>query len=182
MQDVDWLVYISRCVHICAVIVVIGGAAFQLLALLPALRSAPADDSAKAIGDAVRKKWARFIHVAIALLLITGGINFWRLAIPPKVDAIPYHPIFGVKLLAAMTIFFIASALVGSAPGFEKMRRNAGRWLAWVVVLALAIVFLSGLLYQIRLSQKEAPSETTSTAMLSGFQSTGGFISPPSVA
>ncbi len=92
----------------------------------------------------------RFVHSSIAMLMLTGAFNFFMLAILPKIETIPYHPIFGVKVLAALLVFFLSIALAGRSPGFEKMRQNRRKWLSVIVALAALIVFLSGVLSQVR--------------------------------
>jgi hypothetical protein len=84
------------------------------------------------------------------VLLLTGGFNFLRLAMPPKISPMPYHAIFGVKLLAALAVFFIASALAGRAPGFARLRARSRWWLGMLLVLAAIIIALSGVLSQVR--------------------------------
>ncbi|MEK7756433.1 MAG: hypothetical protein AAB385_04400, partial [Planctomycetota bacterium] len=103
--------------------------------------------------EAVRARWAKFVHASIALLLITGAINFAILALPPKIKALPYHPIFGVKLLAAFAVFFIASALMSRGPGFAGIRAKRAKWLGILLALGGIIVLLSGILNQIRTAQ-----------------------------
>ena len=90
------------------------------------------------------------VHVCIVLLLVTGGLNFYRLVLVPKVAPMPYHALFGLKFFAAMGVFFLASALLGRSPGMEGMRRNAGRWLSVIVLLGVFIVVTSGVLSQLR--------------------------------
>jgi len=104
--------------------------------------------------EAVRVRWARFVHASIALLLVTGSINFAILALPPKVEPIPYHPMFGVKVLAALAVFFIATALVGRSAALARMRQARKKWLTVSIVLAALIVLLSGILSQVRISPR----------------------------
>lgn len=164
MEEINVLLWISRSLHIAAVIVTIGGAAFLRLALLPGANQALEEEPHQRLREAVRKRWAHVVRAGIALLLITGAINFIILAVPPKIDAIPYHPIFGVKVLAAFGVFMIASALVGKSPAFAKLRRNERTWLNVLLALAVVIVLLSGLLSQVRGTQSTAvdrPGPTT---------------------
>jgi hypothetical protein len=122
-------------------------------ALLPAAKATLTDDVHERLREAIRARWARVIHASIALLLITGSINFVILALPPKIHPIPYHPIFGVKFLAALGVFFIAEALVSRGPGFASIRANRAKWLNILLALGGLIVLLSGILNQIRTAQ-----------------------------
>lgn len=153
MNDIDIPLLLSRWLHISAAILAIGGAAFMALALLPAARDTLDEPAQERLREAIRRRWSKFVLAAIALLLLTGAFNFWTLALAPKIKPMPYHAIFGVKFLAAMVIFFVASALVGRSPGVAGMRKNAGRALTLILVLAALVVLLSGLLNRVRSSQ-----------------------------
>lgn len=136
--------------HILAAIVALGGAAFLRFALAPAARATLADDDHGRLRDAVRARWAKLVHAAIAVLLLTGVVNFVVLVLIRDVDPMPYHGVFGVKFVAALGVFFLASALVGRGAGFSAMRANPRRPLTLILVLGALIVLLSGLLGQIR--------------------------------
>lgn len=150
MEHVDFVVLISRWLHIMAVVIAIGGAAYVRLALGPAIKDALEPDAGAKLRGAIRSRWAKIVHGCILVLLATGFTNFYFLAIKPHVESIPYHALFGPKLLLAMVIFFIATALVGRAPGLDKMRASSSKWLSILLMLAVIVIFLSGLLSQIR--------------------------------
>ena len=136
--------------------VAIGGAAFMRFALLPAATEALGAEEHERLRSAMRKRWARVVMICIALLFLTGAANFVMLAVPPKIEAIPYHPIFGLKVLAAFGVFFLASALAGRSPGLARMRQDPAKWYGILLGLALLIVLLSVILGEIR-SQSPAP-------------------------
>jgi uncharacterized membrane protein len=150
---VNVVLLISRWIHLASAIVAVGGAVFMRYALLPAAKTTLADDVHERLREAVRTRWVKFVYASIALLLITGSINFAILAIPPKIKPLPYHPIFGVKLLAAFAVFFIASALMSKGPGFANIRANRAKWLGILLALGGLIVLLSGILNQVRIAQ-----------------------------
>ena len=156
------MLLISRWIHLASAIVAVGGAVFMLFALLPAAKSTLTDEVHERLREAVRARWAKFVHASIALLLITGAINFAILALPPKIKALPYHPVFGIKLLAAFAVFFIASALMSKGPGFAVIRAKRAKWLGILLGLGGIIVLLSGILNQVRTSQ---PHPTAITGM-----------------
>ena len=86
---------------------------------------------------------------AIGLLLLSGMYNFVVSSIPRAKEAdvtAVYHAIFGVKVLAAIGVFFLTSVLLGRAPAFDRMRATPGKWLALNALLAVAVVLLSGVL------------------------------------
>lgn len=150
MGEIDYFVLLSRWLHIVAAAFMIGGAGFALFALLPGTGESLAEDHCESTRKAVRRKWLGLVNLSIALLLVTGFLNFYLLVIVPKVPTMPYHALFGAKLLAAFVIFFFATALNGSAPGLDGLRANSRRWLTMVLVLGIMIVFISGALSQLR--------------------------------
>lgn len=150
MESSDYLLLITRWLHIGAVVVAIGGAFFMRVALMPAAKATLDDATHAKLREALRARWFIVVQSCIAILLVTGGINFVMLAMPPKVEPMPYHAIFGVKFLAAMGVFFIASVLAGRGEGMAKMRANRAKWLTVLLILAGVIVALSGVLNRIR--------------------------------
>ncbi len=54
-----------------------------------------------------------------------------------------YHALIGTKMILALVIFFIASALVGKSQAFAAMRAKRGKWLGILVLLACVIVLIS---------------------------------------
>lgn len=149
----DWIIMVSRWLHLAAVVLAIGGAAYARFALLPGMGEVLDETSREKLREAVRRRWAKFVHISIAVLLITGSFNFVMLAMPPAVHPLPYHPIFGLKFLAALAVFAMASVLVGRSPNFEALRRNSGKWLSMILLLAVVIILLSGVLNKIRVAQ-----------------------------
>jgi uncharacterized membrane protein len=135
----------SRWVHILSVVVAIGGAIFIRFALLPSAKEVLSDDAHAQLRKNVTNRWKMVIHVCIALLIVTGGYNFF-MTFQHGVKPLPYHPIFGVKLLMAFAVFFLASALNGTSPGFAKFRENAPKWLTIQITLAATIILISGVL------------------------------------
>lgn len=168
MEDLILLVF--RWLHIGSAIAAIGGAFFMRVALMPSAASTLDDDTHARLREAIRARWARVVHVSIAILLVTGGFNFVMLALPPKIEPMPYHAIFGVKLLAALAIFFIASVLVGRGEGLAAMRAQRAKWLTILLVLATLIIMLSGILNRLRTERPAAivptPLQTTGASAL----------------
>ncbi|MCH7596194.1 MAG: hypothetical protein IID35_06500 [Planctomycetes bacterium] len=164
MEEVNITLLLLRWVHILAAMGAIGGALFMRFALLPAADSALDDEAHTKLREALRGRWARVVHTCIALLLITGGVNFALFALPPNVEAIPYHPIFGVKVLAAFAVFFVVSILMGRGTGFPSIRGNRARALSIVIGLGVLIVLLSGLLNQIRTGPAGTPPANDETS------------------
>ena len=91
--------------------------------------------------------WKRIVHSGIALFILTGALNYYRVIAKGTHKGDPlYHALLGTKIILALVIFFIASLLVGRSPAFEGVRRNAPRWLLVNLLLAAIIVAISGFL------------------------------------
>ena len=109
---------------------------------MPALASLP-DDTRRSVSDAVSRRWKPFVHIGVVLFLVSGLYNYMQAIGSHKGDGL-YHALLGIKMLAALFIFFIAAALVGRSPKLEPMRQQRGKWLTILVVLAMLIVGISG--------------------------------------
>ena len=141
------LASLSRILHVTTAIVLVGGTFFVRFVLMPAASSALANDVHDRLRAAVISGWKKFVHGGIGLFLLTGGYNYYRVIVSGehKGDAL-YHALLGTKIFLALFVFFIASALVGRSAGFENLRRDARRWLAINILVALATVAISGFL------------------------------------
>jgi uncharacterized membrane protein len=141
----DLLTILSRWAHIIAAVTAVGGAFFMRLVLLPAARDTLSDENHGQLQQAVLKRWKMIVHTAIALLIISGGYNLY-LSMQDHISQGTYHMIFGVKLLGALAVFFLAIALTGKSAAFAPIRQQRIRWTGIVCVLGLLIIMLSGIL------------------------------------
>ena len=145
-MDTDLIVpVIFRWLHIGPVIVAIGGAFFARFIILPSLAETLSEDQRGQVHSAVIRRWKRVLHLCIGLILISGIYNVYR-GIVVLEKAMLYHILFLPKFLAALGIFFIASALVGKSEAFENMRRDNKKWLGILIALAVVIVLISGVM------------------------------------
>ena len=138
---------LTRILHVGTAIVVVGGTFFIRFVLFPAATQNLADDVHGRLRSAVIGTWKKIVHAGIGLFILTGGINYYRVVAEGKHkgDAL-YHALLGTKILLALAIFFIASALVGRAAAFDGMRRKAPQWLLVNLLLAAIVIALSGFL------------------------------------
>ncbi len=136
-----WIDYLSRVTHISTAIALIGGSVFTLCVLMPAAKLISEDAHAK-LSQGIGARWKRFVHTGILLVLVSGFYNYFRAMPLHKGDGL-YHALVGTKMLLALGVFFIASALVGRSQAFAAMRAQRGKWLAVLVLLACAIVLIS---------------------------------------
>lgn len=134
---------LSRWIHVGTAIVLIGGTCFMRFVLLPSARATLTEESHEALREAVRNRWKRFVHLGIALLLISGSYNYIK-AMPGHKGVPLYHALIGIKILLALAVFFLGSALVGRSPAFAKMREFPRPWLMLILLLSAAIVGISG--------------------------------------
>lgn len=148
----DPLLLASRWLHILPGVFAAGATLFTWLVLQPAAAGLP-DEPHASLRSAVRERLAKWVHICVTLLLLTGFANFFLVAIPQLRTygaAMPYHAIFGVKLLAALFVFFSQSLLVGRSALAQKWQASARKWTGVNALLLLMIVLLSGVMGQLR--------------------------------
>ena len=143
---VDIPATLLRILHIGSALLAAGGALFQFIALHPTLADLPAEQR-KPIREAVVARWRAVVFAAIALLLISGLINFVAYKIPqykplPSNVKMVYHTLFGLHMLAGLLAFHAASVLVLPGAKGERYRDNAGFWLKYLAVIFTLIVIL----------------------------------------
>lgn len=137
------LAFLSRWLHILGAITLAGGTIFMRFALLPALAEQPGEIDLSVRAGVVRR-WRLFVHSMIGVILLTGCYNFFaRFA---EVKPMPYHALFGLKLIIGMVVFFLASALVGSSRGLQPLRDKAKTVLTINAILAVILVLIGGLM------------------------------------
>lgn len=178
--SVDLPLLISRWVHISSVVAAIGGVVFMRFGLMPAANEALTEEAHAELREAVRRRWAKFVHGSIAMLLLTGFYNFYALAIKPGVDPV-YHAIFGPKILLAFGVFFIGSGLLARSTAFAWMQRDRKKWSGVLLVLAALIILLSGILNQVR-GSTQSRTGPNSPAATSGAGAGHGEADKPGIA
>jgi uncharacterized membrane protein len=137
----------ARVLHILAAILLLGGALFTRLALMPAAAQLPDEEHAK-LREAISRRWRKLVALGIAVLIFTGFYNYlWVLG--PRHSAAgdkSYHMWMGIKILLAFVAFFFASALAGRAKIFEGIRRNSKVYLTLTIVVSVLVVVIAGVL------------------------------------
>ena len=129
---------ISRWMHVGIAIILVGGTAFFRLVIMPVL----GDEHAELIGK-IRDRWKKFVHAGIGMFIVSGGYNYWLMMEKHAGDKL-YHPLLGTKMVLALVVFFLASALVGSKPGTQKFRDNAKKWTGVMLLVSAVIIGISG--------------------------------------
>ncbi len=145
----DLFLVVVRWVHLVAAAAWIGGSLFYLLALRPALRSAP--DSGRKVNVATATEFRAWVDTCIFVLLATGVIlTFNRLS--HEVVGVPYAATLAAKIALSVWMFVLARgrrrrhALLEAqadqppATGLRRLARASSGYNA-IVILGI-IVFL----------------------------------------
>ncbi|MBX3443514.1 MAG: hypothetical protein KF774_13995 [Planctomyces sp.] len=127
---------LTRWLHVWFAAIVIGGAVFQWLAVLPAM-SLLSDEQRMLMRERVNARWGKVIALSVLLLLLTGFYNYLFTGQPRDKQ---YHMLMGIKIVLALPVFFLASALAGRSPKFAGLRRAGGLWLLVILLLMTGIV------------------------------------------
>ena len=169
------LLLILRYMHILGAIALMGGTIFMRLALAPVV--AGMEPTARAdFHEKVRRRWAKFVALAAALLLISGITNL-GLAAAGRYQFEPmmgmqkgYQRLVEIKFLLSLPIFFIASMLTGRGQMAKRFQANAKTWMNLNLALALTMVLIGGVLKFVKREPKvaEPPRATATAADLQG--------------
>ena len=145
----DYLVtLVARWLHIVAAALAIGVPIFMRFVLMPA-RNRLEEGQRAVLHEAIMARWRIFVYVMIVVFLATGFWTFLGAARWSTFDAdakFRYHLLFGIKVLIALAMFFISSALAGRSAALARMRANAKMWVNVLVLLGLCVVGISGVL------------------------------------
>jgi uncharacterized membrane protein len=163
---------VFRWMHMLAAITAVGGTIFMRLALLPALAKLP-EETRKTLHEDLRSNWAKPVRWSIMFLIVSGLYNIiFDIGATYDLSKVLfhgvkyYHAVFGIKVLLAIAIFFIASALTGHTPAFQKIRDNRRFWLTLNMALAIVLVCLSGILRKSDPPKKPAQLTSASSSGL----------------
>jgi len=159
-----WIDVVSRVVHVATAITLVGGSVFTLLVLMPSAKTldTTAHDSLLA---SIIGRWKRFVHGGVVLFLIGGFYNYFRAIPNHKGDGL-YHALVGTKMILAFVVFFLAAALVGRSSKLAFVRQKRKFYMTLLVVLAAAIVAISGFV-KIRPFEQHDHSSTESVPVVS---------------
>lgn len=144
MLGTDVLQVLSRWLHVGSAIVMIGGVVFWQFALLPAARTLN-DSDRETLGNEVGRRWKFFVHGPITLLILTGIYNIVA-RFQNGGPVVAWHMLVGIKILVALFIMFVLSALVGRSRALAPMRQQPAVWMSTVAILAAIVVLLSVIL------------------------------------
>ena len=134
----------AHILHVLAAVTLVGGIFYQRFVLLPAERGLPASDAAALLAGR-RARWSKWVAVSALFLLASGLYSFVDVVRSYELPKY-YHPLFGIKFLLALLIFFIASILAGKTAAAERFRLRAPLWLTVNVLAAVAVIVIAGVL------------------------------------
>ena len=170
----DYLNLALRWLHVLSAITLVGGVLYTRFAVLPLLESLD-EERRESVGAAMRRNWAKYMMIALTILLVTGITNM--ILIPKTIDPAVksnYSMLVGIKFMLAMPVFFIVSVLNGRSNMAEKLRAKHKLWLNIAVALCVAVVLLAGYLRFIpRASNSDDSPEPSAAQFLSPAQTNG---------
>ena len=145
MGVLDWILVVIRWGHALAAVAWVGGGAFYLLVLRPAIRRSqglPPDT-----GAAIRDEFRGLVTTAIAVLLLTGAIlSVARLT--GDAATTPYVAVLAVKIALALYMFYVVRIVRRGdyseqrEQGATWLRRAAGRLSSPVALLVIGITVI----------------------------------------
>ena len=104
MGVLDWILVVIRWGHALSAVAWVGGGAFYLLVLRPAVRRS--QGLPPETGAAIRDEFRGLVTTAIAVLLLTGAIlSVARLT--GDAATVPYAIVLGVKITLALYMFYV---------------------------------------------------------------------------
>lgn len=140
---------VMRWLHIFGAIMLVGSTIFMRCVSLPAALQS-GESPGPAFTERQRQLWARMVMLSSGQLLLSGLVNFVlivkRYHFGDTFPANIYHPLFGVKFLLALVVFFLAAALTGRSALAVKLRQHERTWLMVNMVLAIVVVCIAGLM------------------------------------
>lgn len=152
MTDLPILALIARWIHIISACLAVGVPIFMRFVFLPvATRTLPPETLAQ-LRNALNARWRHWVYAIILMFLLSGLYTFIAVVLPLDLgeDKPTYHMLFGFKMILALGIFFLASALAGRARIFQLFRDKTKTFLGVLIIMLALLLVLSGLLRNIR--------------------------------
>jgi uncharacterized membrane protein len=143
----EYLNLVLRWLHVLSAITLMGGVLYTRFSVVPMLESM-GEDQRETVGAALRKNWAKYLMISLALLLVTGITNMALIPMYNEFDegGPSYGMLAGIKFMLALPVFYIVSLLNGRSDNAAKFRQKSRLWLNIALALCVAIVMLGGFL------------------------------------
>jgi uncharacterized membrane protein len=177
-----FLQLVFRWIHILGAILLVGGAFYHRFAFQAGLAKLP-ETQRKEVAQAVRSRWAVLVMLSSGILLVTGMVNFslivgWYDFPKDEFPSSIYHPLFGLKFLIALAVFYISSRLAGGSDSAAKFRQRENLWSTINLALAILVVCCAGLMKMA--DRNEKGSQTSSSLQSHRAASTASIEETPS--
>ena len=138
---------IVRICHILPVVIAIGGTIYMRTIVMPVAEELPKSQQHLLRMSLVRR-FRMVMWVCIALIVLSGLAQL-RFILREQLP-ITYQFVLAIKMILALSLFFIAIGLTLPDEVWSMVRRHAPLLLAINVALGTVIVMLSALLRQLR--------------------------------
>lgn len=152
------LTFIIRYLHIACAIIAIGGPFFVRFGLMPAAGKTLDAEAHQKLRETINHRWRIVVYCVITLFILTGLYLFlvpvkangvlissrWREM--AEADKKMYHMIFGIKMLGAFALFFLASALAGRTATFAPLRKKAKLFVSLFLGIAALVLLCAEIL------------------------------------
>ncbi len=149
-----YLTLVMRWAHIIGAALLVGAPFIMWLGVYPALEKLPPDQKSSLL-EAINKPWRKFLGILILTQIISGV--YWLLVVENMAKEPPlYQALLGIKLLAALALFFVLAVLAGRAAAFERFRLQGRKWLKVAVALGLLAILCAGYMRLINMQQSRA--------------------------
>jgi uncharacterized membrane protein len=134
-----------RWLHIFPAAILLGGVLLMRLSVWPSLANLAEEERTRFL-DAIRRRWAMWVGISAALLLISGIVNTVLVVKYSEFgDATGlYHGMLGLKILLALAIIYIASMLAGRSDAADRFRQRTPLWLNVNLLLAILLICVAG--------------------------------------
>ncbi len=140
-----WLRVVAHILHVLAAVVLAGGVFYQRFVLLPDDEKEPTTEAATERATARRARWSKWIVASALFLLVSGLYSIGMIEMNYRLPGY-YRPLFLVKFLLALWIFFISSILAGRTAAAHRFRQKLRKWLTWNVIAAVVVIVIAGVL------------------------------------
>jgi uncharacterized membrane protein len=138
------VVSISLWIHIVSVVVAIGGSAFVLFVLRPALQSVGSQERERVM-ERVHARFRVIVWIAFALIAITGlaAAGSLRVLQPQVLFGTVYGQLLLVKIVLALVLFACALLITIPLPSLARFRSRTPQYLRMIVSIAVIIMFIA---------------------------------------
>ena len=134
-----------RLAHAVAAALWLGGGAYYVLALRPALRSA--DPEARGVGQAAQAEFGEWASVATIILIATGVLLSFDKLTNGRGTSV-YVILLGVKIVAALAAFWLTGTFVRTART-RRSKRSTVLNRSWIVLTLGTVAFVIGIVLSV---------------------------------